>query len=278
LQQLKRILMMMTGIYTLIVLALAFFQRDLLYQPAPGAVQLSEQDAPRLQPVVLTTADNLKLTAWYSPALAEYPTILHLHGNGGNAADWAYIARFFAGQGYGVLLVDYRGYGGNPGHPTEQGIYADGRAALAFLKQQGLPPRAIVLWGASLGTGVAVQLATEMPVGAVVLESPYLSVRTMAQEIYPWLPVRWVLRDVYDSTAKIARVTAPVLILHGAQDTIIPIAHGRTLFAQLRGPKQFWEAPTGGHNDLAQLGGLEAVAAFLQNLQGSRMQFSPVSH
>ena len=261
--QLKRSLVMMTGIYALIVLALAFFQRDLLYQPAPGAVRLSEQDAPRLRSVTLTTADNLKLTAWHSPALAGYPTILHLHGNGGNAGNWAYIARFFAGQGYGVLLVDYRGYGGNPGHPTEPGIYADGRAALAFLKQQGILPQEIVLWGTSLGTGVAVQLATETPVGAVVLESPYLSVRAMAQEIYPWLPVRWVLRDVYDSAAKIAHVTAPVLILHGAQDAIIPIAHGRALFAQLRGPKQFWEAPTGGHNDLAQQGGLEAVAGFL---------------
>ena len=160
------------------------------------------------------------------------------------------------------LLVEYRGYGGNPGKPTERGLYADARAGLDFLDQAG--QRHIVYYGESLGSAVAVQMAVERRPAALVLESPPRAVWARAQEIYFYAPVRLLLIDRFDSIAKIGRVQAPVLILHGEQDRIVPARHGKALYAAAREPKRLKLYGSGGHADLELVGGMEEAIAFVR--------------
>ncbi|MGH7378363.1 MAG: alpha/beta hydrolase, partial [Candidatus Methylomirabilales bacterium] len=149
--------------------------------------------------------------------------------------------------GAGVLLLDYRGYGGSGGAPTEEGLYRDGEAAAAWVEAQGLGP--LVYVGESLGTGVAVEVALRRPPAALVLQSPFTSLTDVAARHYPYLPVRLLLKDRYESLEKIARVSCPVLVIHGDRDSIIPIAQGRKLFEAVPGRKAFLEVPGGDHND-----------------------------
>ena len=162
-------------------------------------------------------------------------TILYLHGNGGHIGYRGDRVRPFIDAGFGVLLVEYRGYGGNPGRPSEQGLMSDARAALVFLNTAGALPAATVLYGESLGSTVAGAIAAEQaaagqPVAALVLEAPLSSVSDVAAHHYPWMPVRWLLKDRFQAVARIAGVGAPVLIIHGEADEIVPIRHGRALF------------------------------------------------
>ena len=167
-----------------------------------------------------------------------------------------------------MLLAEYRGYGGNPGTPSEEGFYADGRAALDFLAAREVPAARIVLYGESLGTGVAVQLALERRVGAVVLEAPFTSAVDVGADIYPFLPVRLLARDRFDSIAKIAAIGAPLLVLHGEADKVVPVRFGRALLAAARQPKEGVFVPGAGHADLYQHGGAGIVLDFLARRLG----------
>lgn len=160
-------------------------------------------------------------------------------------------------------MLEYRGYGGNPGEPSEVGLFADARAAYTTLRDGGLPASRIVLWGESLGTGVAVKLASEVAVGAVLLESPYTSIADIAQRRFPYIPVAWLLRDRFDLIGRIGAVHAPVLVMTGELDDIVPPAMARAVFAAANQPKAFWYAPGAGHNDLADAGAFDAARAFV---------------
>ena len=195
--------------YALVVGGLFLVQRNLLYFPADGVPAPAETVVPEMVVVSLTTADGLELDSLYAPADAGRPTIVYYCGNGGHIGMRDAKVRPYLDAGFGVLLVGYRGYGDNPGSPTEEGFYADGRAALGFLRESGVDPRMWVLYGESLGGGVAVQMAFEQtqtgdPVGAVVLEAPFTSVGDVAQAHYPFIPARWLVRDRFDSASKIA--------------------------------------------------------------------------
>jgi fermentation-respiration switch protein FrsA (DUF1100 family) len=165
-------------------------------------------------------------------------------------------------------LVGYRGYGGNPGSPNEQGLYADGRAQLEFLAGQGVKPERWVLYGESLGTAIAVQMAFEQapknPVGAVILESPFTSLADAAAEHYPFVPARILVKDSYDTLAKIDKIKAPLFVFAGENDAIIPPQHGKTLFEAARQPKESHWIPGGGHNNLHQFGIPGKVIDFLR--------------
>ena len=145
----------------------------------------------------------------------ERPVIVYFHGNGGHIGYRADRVERFAREGYGVLMLEYRGYGGNPGMPSEAGLFEDAAAALRFVAAQGVPGHRLVLYGESLGTGIAVQAATTREVGAVVLESPYTSIAAAAQFHYPFIPAAWLVSDRYDSLSRIGQVRAPILMLHG---------------------------------------------------------------
>lgn len=254
--------------YALVVGALYLFQRSLLYhpdrsRPDPGA--LTELGGQRVN---LKTADGLSLESWYLPPPDERPVIAYFHGNGGHMGHRAERLRRFAGDGYGVLMAEYRGYGGNPGSPSEQGLYADARTALDFLEAAGIAAARVALYGESLGTGVAVQLACERSVAAIILESPFTSIAAAAQIHYPWVPAARLVRDRFDSLAKIGRVRAPILILQGERDRVVPVRLGRALYAAAPEPKEIWVAPEGGHEDLARHGALDAALAFLRRRLG----------
>jgi fermentation-respiration switch protein FrsA (DUF1100 family) len=239
-------------------------QDSFVYFPDTGRPDLAALHLPPVQEVELRTADGLRLLAWWLPPQGEAPVILYCHGNGGNIAYRGDRMRFFASRGFGALMLEYRGYGGNPGRPSEEGLYADARAALAFLDAAGIPPERRVLYGESLGTGVAVKMATEQPVGALVLEAPYTKLEDVGAIHFPAPLVRLVLRDRFDSLSRIRAVNAPLLVLHGERDEVIPVALGRALYAAASQPKEVWYAPQGNHNDLPQFGGLQAAGEFIE--------------
>lgn len=220
--------------------------------------------------VELRTADGLTLLGWHvAPAREDAPMLLYLHGNGGSLAHRAPRVQRFRQHGFGALFVQWRGYGGNPGTPGEDGFSRDAEAGLAFLRAQGVPATRTVLWGESLGTGIAVRIAAERPeeVAAVVLESPYTSLLDLAHRHYPILPARLLLRDRFDSLSRIPQVRAPVLILQGGADTLVPPEMGRQLAAAAGGTVEVWEAPGAGHNELGPAGGVDRAAEFLQRLR-----------
>lgn len=252
--------------YGVVVGAAYLFQRHLVYFPSSGhgALQPDDFHVPEMRAVTLRTDDGLTLTSWYAAAQAGRPTMVYFHGNGGHLGWRGRKVRNYLDAGMGLLLVSYRGYGGNPGVPSEAGLYADGRAALAFLNQDGVEDANMVLYGESLGTGVAVEMARGREVAALVLEAPPTSIVAVGQSQYWFLPVRLLAREIYDSAAKIGEVRAPILIVHGRRDRIVPIKFGRQLFDLAPEPKEFSEIPDAGHNDLYDHGAAERVQAFLR--------------
>jgi fermentation-respiration switch protein FrsA (DUF1100 family) len=254
--------------YLMLVAGLYAVQRQLLYLPDRSIPSPTASGVPDMSEVRLHTGDGLDLLAWHRPAAQGRSTILYLHGNGGHIGYRGDRVRPFLDGGFGVLLVEYRGYGGNPGRPSEQGLMSDARAAFAFLGAAGVRPAETVLYGESLGSTVAVAIAAERaaagrPVAALVLEAPLSSVSDVAAHHYPWIPVRWLLKDRFEATARMADVRAPVLIIHGDADGIVPIRYGRALFDAAREPKEAAWISGGGHEDLPQFGLRGIVFDFL---------------
>ena len=254
--------------YGVLMGGMYLFQRSLLYHPGGAPGTPADAGVPEMTPVDLGTADGLTLTSWFRAAEPGRPTIVFFQGNAGSIGHRGFKARGFLDAGYGLLLTGYRGYGGNPGSPSEEGLYADGRAALAFLADQGVAPGELILYGESLGSGVAVHLAAEMaagePAGGLVLESPFSSIADVAASHYPFVPARWLVKDRFDSAAKIARVDAPVFIFHGRDDGVIPVRFGERLFEAAVEPKHSLWTEQGGHNGLYEMGAGTAVLAFIE--------------
>lgn len=265
------------GLAALLLVGLAALwagQDRLIYFPDRSRPDASAVSLPGLIEEEIVTEDGLRLLAWrVPPARSDGPVLLYLHGNGGNLGHRAGRVRAIAARGWGLLMVEWRGYGGNPGRPSEDGLQRDARAGLARLAALGARADRIVLYGESLGTGVAVRLASEAPgrVAALVLESPYTSLKDLAALHYPVLPARLLLRDGHDSRSRIGAVAAPILILAGGRDRLVPAAMGRSLAAAA--PRaEIWEAPEGGHEDLAFHGAFDAVAVFLARTPGARAE------
>jgi hypothetical protein len=265
------VLAILAGAYLLLLGYLFVTQRSLLYLPDRSAPDVTGAGLnPRAAPVTLATADGLSLLAWQAkPAAPDAPVMVYFHGNAGHIGHRGDKLRPYLDAGWGLLLPEYRGYGGNAGSPTEHGLYADARAALDLVQAQGVPPGRILLYGESLGAAVAVQMATERPVGAVVLEAPFASLGASAQYHYPYVPARWLVLDRYDSLAKIARIGAPLLILHGERDTITPARFGRQLFDAAAEPKEARFFPVAGHIDLDEHGAADVVLDFVRRRLGS---------
>jgi fermentation-respiration switch protein FrsA (DUF1100 family) len=256
-------------LYGLALTALFLFQRRILFHPDTSRPDLARIPILGVQPMTVTTEDGLSLLAWYLPPVQEGGrVVLYLHGNAGHIGHRAYRLGPLRQLGWGVLLLEYRGYGGNPGRPSEPGLLTDARAGLAALRAMGLPLDRIILWGESLGSGLAVRLAVEQPVAAAVLEAPYTSMTAMARLRYPFPLVGRLLLDRFDSLSVIGAVRAPVLVIHGARDRIIPLAMGRAIYAAAPDPKELWIAEEAGHVDLVEAGAIEAAGEFVSRLQG----------
>ena len=212
--------------------------------------------------VSLRTEDGLTLTAAWRRGLAGRQTIVFFHGNGDSFAGAVHATRLLSEAGYGIFLAEYRGYSGNPGVPNEAGLLADGRAALAFLHAQGMVQSSLVMAGASLGTGIATQLAAEDAPAALILVSPFTSLADVAAIKLPFVPVRYLIRDHFDSLGAISKVAVPILILHACDDAVIPFRQGQAL-AGAANRVEF--AASAGHGHQLQFGE-QAQLAWLNRL------------
>ena len=237
-------------------------QRSLMYFPETVHTTPSEASLPEAQEIALTASDGIHSTAWHVAPANGKPVILYFHGNGGALRYRVDRFKKLIGDGIGLVGLEYRGYGGNSGSPSEAGLIADSEAAYEFAAAR-YSAQQIVPWGESLGTGVAVALASERPVGRVILEAPFTSAADVAALRYWYMPVRLLMKDQFHSDRRIAKVTAPVLILHGLRDQVVPYAMGERLFDLANKPKHIVRFLDGGHEDLDANGALHAVARFL---------------
>jgi fermentation-respiration switch protein FrsA (DUF1100 family) len=273
---LKGLVLALVVLYAGVLAALFFAQRSLLYPGAgrDGPLPAAEARLAGFQDVALATPDGERLVGWWKPPQPGRTLVLYFHGNGGSLRSRRARVEALAGQGRGVLLVSYRGYSGSTGAPTEDGLRTDARTAYDFAARSVEPGR-IVLYGESLGTGVAVRLATERPVGGLVLDAPYTSTAEVAAGLYWYVPVSWLMHDQYRSIDIISQVRAPILVMHGDQDRIIPFAYGERLFAAAPEPKRFLRLPGVGHTRVLESGGLAAVDAFLGEIEHALTPHAP---
>jgi uncharacterized protein len=276
--------------YVLLCVFLRWREPSMIYFPdrqlesTPDAYGLSYED------VFLTTTDGVRIHGWFLPAPRDLPsspfTLLFLHGNAGNISHRLDKLAVFHELGASVLIIDYRGYGRSEGKPSEEGTYRDAQAAYEYLtgktqlREAALPqrgssppgaphlePRSIVVYGESIGSAVAVDLASKFAVGGVVLEEPFTSIGDVGQEKFPFLPIRLLARTKYDSLSKIGRINAPLLMFHSRDDEYFSIRHAERLLAAAREPKRFVELH-GSHNDAFSVSADTCRAALKEFLGG----------
>jgi fermentation-respiration switch protein FrsA (DUF1100 family) len=242
------------------VLALLYVtQRAMQYFPERFRTAPAAAGLPQAEELVLDTADGERVIVWHVPPRGNKPVALYFHGNGGSLRNRVDRFRALTEDGSGLVALSYRGYGGSTGTPSEAGLIADALAAYAFTSARYGSER-IVLWGESLGSGVAVALAAQMPVGYLILQSPFTSAADVAAQKYWFVPVRLMMKDQFRSDLRIGKVAAPVLILHGDRDDIVPIALAERLYGLINAPKRFVRMAGVGHNDV----GAQAVEAARQ--------------
>ncbi len=266
-------LIILAAVYVLVVGTLYVFQRNLLFIPSSHVGSPAAVGAGDMAEVRLMTADGLALTSWYKPASNGRPTLVYFHGNGGNIASRAKRARPYLNAGLGVLLVGYRGYGDNPGKPSEDGLYEDGRAALRYTLAEGVSLARTVLYGKSLGSAVAIHVAVEQaaldqPVAAVVVEGAPSSVVDVAAGRYPFAPVRTLIKDRFHSHAKVANIGAPLLLVHGENDIVVPARFGQALYDAAVEPKEIRWIEGAGHNNLPHFAIDTTVLEFIDRRLG----------
>jgi fermentation-respiration switch protein FrsA (DUF1100 family) len=249
-------------VYALLVLALFLAQRSLQYPVQTRQATAAEAGLADFRDIALATPDGERLVAWWKPPQPGRTLVLYLHGNASSLWGLRERMRALGATGRGVLVVAYRGYSGSTGSPTEEGLRHDARTAYEWARN-GYEPSRIVLYGESLGSAVAVRLATERPVGGVILDGAFTSAAAVARLAYWYVPVSWLMRDQFRSVELIGGLKAPLLALHGDADATIPLRFGEELFAAAPAPKQFVRLPGAGHGAVLENGGAAAVEAFL---------------
>lgn len=252
-------------IYAAAVAFLAIFQRSFIYHPP--RIPLDQRALRAADYEALDQPLSGPATLWFARGHAiENRTVVFLHGNSGDIAGAIGKVSPLREAGYGVLLVEYPGFSQVAGRPTQSSIVAQATLALRALEARGISGDRVVLWGESLGTGVAIQLAADNPIGGLILEAPFTAVADRAQEIYWWMPARRLVLDRFDSLARIREIDAPILVGHGEQDRVTPPHHGRRLLAAANEPKRGVFFPTGGHVDLVDHGLMREILKFLAEL------------
>ena len=240
----------LVSFYILLLIVVFFFQRNLLYHPSVNNY-LKNQDSsiPReVEKVNITTNDKIELVGWfYKKNLDKFKTILFFHGNAGSLENRAYKLNHFKDLNVNFLIIAWRGFSGNKGKPSEEGLYEDGESAIRWLKTKGVSEKNIILYGESLGTGVAIEVAQKKNYAGVILESPFTSMINMGRKYYPFFPVRLLLKDKFESYKKITSVSVPILIIHGKVDKIVPYSMGEKMYELANGPKFFHSQEYGDH-------------------------------
>ena len=257
--------------YLLLVVAAYYVQRRLMYFPDIARVTPASIGLANVVERVLETPDGERVIAWYAPARPGQPTILYFHGNGGSLEARSERVRKYAERGRGIFMMTYRGYGGSTGVPSERANVADAKLAYDTLLKEGARGSDIIVYGESLGSGVAVQVAAAREVGGLVLDAPYTSTVDVAELVYPYLPSRWLMTDRYETLRYLREVTAPLLVVHGEKDTIIPVAMGRRVHAGASGPAEIVTFPQAGHSDHHLFGSYDAINAWIDRVRGAEI-------
>ncbi len=260
-------LKVLVGLAVLVVLGVVgtrVLQQRLLYMPDTQRTLPIEAGLPDVVEHALTMVDGEKIVTWWGKAQPGFPTLLYVHGNGGSLVTRSERIRKYMANGYGIVMMTYRGFGGSTGRPTETANVSDAKEVYEAVRVSGISARDIVIYGELLGTGVAVQVAAEKEAGGVILDAPYTSIVDLATLHYPYLPARWLMTDRYETLRYAARVKAPVLIVHGEADDIIPVAMSRRLAAALTGPVEVATFAGAGHSDHYLFGSYETIYAWLQ--------------
>lgn len=254
-------------VYLAAVAFLYFYQRNLMYFPDTSRPKPSVAGVFDIELAEVATVDGLELEGWYFPPRDGQAIIVYFHGNADNLGGRVPKIEVYLERGYGVLLAGYRGYGGNPGSPSEEGLYKDARAYIDWLVQnKSTRPEDMILYGESLGSGVAVQMATEYNVKAIVLEAPFSAATAVAKKTYFYVPVDLLMRDQYRNIDKIGDIDVPLLFIHGSRDNVTPVEIGRRLFEAANEPKTFVELPNAMHNDVYDHGAALHVLKFLSTI------------
>ncbi len=234
------ILLILALVYFLVIISIYIFQRNLLYHPSENNY-FGDKITVSIEKIKIKTKDNIELLSWYhSKKISDYKTILFLHGNAGSLENRIHKINHFKDMNINFLLMSWRGFNGNKGKPTEQGLYEDARSALGWLASKGVKENNIIIYGESLGTGVAIEIAQNKNFAGIILESPFTSMIAVGKNIYPYLPVKYLLKDKYESDKKIKNINCPILIMHGKIDNIVPFHMGRKMYELANEPKYFY--------------------------------------
>ena len=253
-------------VYFLATLGLYIFQRSLLYHPTENNYD-GDRLTVNIEKVKIVTEDNIDLLAWYhNKDINKFKTILYLHGNAGSLENRIHKINHFEDMNINFLLLSWRGFSGNKGEPTEQGLYQDARSAVKWLIKQGVFEENIIIYGESLGTGVTTEIAQNRNFAGIILESPFTSMVAAGKSKYPIFPIRLLLKDRYESDKKIKNIKSPVLIMHGEQDKIVPFWMGEKMFELANEPKYSYFSKYDDHmmdfnNDL-----INSIKLFLKSL------------
>lgn len=256
-------LAVLAGLAALLFLGAQSLQRTLMYLPDQERVSPQQAGLFDVEEVELPTGDGVRVLAWHAKAQPGRPTLLYFHGNAGSLVTRAERIRRYQARGYGVFMMTYRGYGGSSGKPSERANVKDAETAYRALLARGVPAMDIVVYGESLGTGIAIQLVSRVAVAGVILDAPYTSMLELAGLHYPELPAGFFLTDRYDSLSKIGDVKVPVLIVHGDQDGVVPLEMGERLFQALTGDKEIAVMKGAGHTDHNLFGSYDVIFAWL---------------
>ena len=223
--------------YIVVIIFVYFYQRNLLYHPSENnyqndTIQFNHQE------IFIKVNDEIKLKSWIiNKDLKNFKTLVFFHGNAGDLSNRIYKLNELDKLDINILLISWRGFSGNEGYPTEKNLYEDAEAAIKWLNKKKVSNSQIILYGESLGTGVAVEIASKNNFNSIILESPFTSIENSAKIYYPYLPVRLLLKDKYDSIGKIKMINTPILIMHGEKDDVVPISMGKELFEKANSPK-----------------------------------------
>ena len=233
--------------YLVMIIFIYFYQRNLLYHPSENNYQ-NDKVKFNYDEIYIKVDEEIQLKSWIiKKDFMKFKTLVVFHGNAGHLSNRIYKLNELYKLDINILLISWRGFSGNKGSPTENNLYKDAKAAIKWLNEEGVSNNQIILYGESLGSGVAVEVGKENNFNSIILESPFTSIENSAKIYYPYLPVRFILKDRYDSISKIKMINIPILIMHGEKDDVVPFSMGKELFEKANSPKQSYFTPDDDH-------------------------------
>ena len=236
-KNLLQLILIIFLLYFFVLVFLYFYQRNLLYLPNENNYS-GDKISVDIQKVKIPTSDNIELLGWYHEKnLKDHKTLVYFHGNAGSLENRIHKLNHFKNMNINFLIIAWRGFSGNNGKPTEEGLYIDGKSAIDWLIKKGVDEKNLILYGESLGTGVATHLAQNKNYAGVILETPFTSMIDTAKKFYPYIPVSLLLKDKFENYKKIKNINSPILVMHGEVDQIVPFFMGKKIYELANEPK-----------------------------------------